>query len=285
MKGIDMRILALAVFTILGACGGGPPGAGGGGGSTCATCDAVTPDQAVILVHGRNDTPARWDGLVSTWSTEGYVEGTNLFRIDMATYCGDNGFCSMLGSPDGDGATYVNESYAKCLARYIDEQVPSGTVDIVAHSQGGIVARYYARFLAPAGRVDTIVAMSSPLNGIINCTLAGACGGVNPEVCPDSAFLHALNGVAPEGDGSNDETPAGARYASVVSDKDNVISPWCSAHFILNPDSMQGDDLDCRRTNYDFDTEAASCQTDAQHLVIPTDAAAIEFAYCRVNAP
>jgi len=33
--------------------------------STCATCSTVTPQHTVILVHGRNDTPARWNALVT----------------------------------------------------------------------------------------------------------------------------------------------------------------------------------------------------------------------------
>jgi pimeloyl-ACP methyl ester carboxylesterase len=241
-------------------------------------CDPGTPTLPVFLVHGRNDTPARWDALVSDWSSKGYTENTNLFRLDMAAYCGKNDFCSMLGAPDGDGAAYVNESYAKCLKRFIDEKAPTGKVDVVTHSQGGAVARYYARFLG-ADRVDDLVVMSGPNNGIKNCTLAGTCLGVNPEDCPDSAFMKKLNGVE---DGSNDETPGTAiSYAAVVSDRDTVISPWCTAYFALSPDQQQADDWDCRRTNPTQDTSADSKLISAQHLVIPSDAAAIEYAYCR----
>ena len=263
----------------------GPPGGGGSdtGSLACGSCADVTPEHSVILVHGRNDSPARWDALVSNWTARGYTEGVNLFRIDMAAYCGDNGFCSTLSSADGSGASYVNESYANCLKRYIDEKVPSGKVDIVTHSQGGVVARYYARFLDPS-RVASLVIMSGPNNGIQNCTLAGACGGVNPEDCPDSAFMRKLNGVAPEGDGSNDETPAGPTYAAVVSDKDNVISPWCTAYFALNPDQQQGDDWSCRRSSVPAeDPEAGSCKISSAHLTIPSDASAIEYAYCQIN--
>lgn len=258
---------------------GGPPGGGGGG----PLCQTGTPTLPVILVHGRNDAPSRWDTLVSNWASKGYTENTNLFRIDLQAYCGSNTFCAMLGSPDGDGATYVNESYAKCLKRFIDEKAPAGKVDIVTHSQGGAVARYYARFLG-ADRVDDLVVMSGPTNGIKNCTLAGTCLGVNPEDCPDSPFMRKLNGVAPQGDGSNDETPGTAiKYAAVVSDKDTVISPWCTAYFALNPHQQQGDDWTCKGTSLPaLDTQADSLKISAQHLVIPTDSQAIEYAYCRV---
>lgn len=268
---------------------GGPPG---GGGSSCASCSNVTPADPVFLVHGRNDSAARWDDLVADFETRGYTEGQNLFRINMASYCGDNGFCSMLPPPDGTGATYVNESYAKCLARYIDENAPcdgdAGTcpaIDLVTHSQGGIVGRYYARFLATPRDVHAIVAMSGPSQGTNNCALAGNCTGIDPETCPDSNFMHKLNGVSPEGDGSNDETPnAGSvGYNAVVSTKDNVIQPWCSAYFIESPQSIQADDMDCRHPNFTVDSDSESCKIAAQHLVIPDDQNAIDFAYCKIN--
>lgn len=272
-------ILISLIAAALAACKGGPPAPDPDTGSG-ALCQPGTPSIPVFLVHGRNDTPARWNTLVSDWMSKGYTENTNLFRIDLAAYCGSNSFCAMLGSPHGDGATYVNESYAKCLKKFIDEKAPTGKVDIVTHSQGGVVARYYARFLG-ADRVDDLVVMSGPTNGVKNCTLAGACKGVNPEDCPDSEFMKKLNGVE---DGSNDETPGTAiKYAAVVSDKDTVISPWCTAYFAQNPHQQQGDDWSCKGTSLPtLDTQADSLKVGAQHLVIPSDPQAMEYAYCRV---
>jgi len=264
------------------------------GTTTCQTCSPVTPAQPVILVHGRNDTPARWNTLVTNWSSKGYTEGTNLFRIDLANYCGSNGFCAVLA---GYPATYVNESYALCLQAYINQMVPCGeacpAVDIVSHSQGGITARYYARFLAPAQsparEVNDMTNMSGPLNGITNCTLAGSCIGINPEDCPDSAFLRKLNGVAPQGDGSNDETPSASttgpvHYDAVVSDGDTVIAPWCTAYYMANPQTQQGDDYNCKTPNYTLDADADYCKLSRiQHLVIPANTTAINHAYCQIN--
>lgn len=268
--------------------------------TTCQTCSTVTPAQPVILVHGRNDSPSRWNTLVTSWSTKGYTENTNLFRIDLAAYCTSNSFCAMLPAPDGTGATYVNESYANCLKRYIDEKVPCTgdplvcpSVDIVTHSQGGVIARYYTRFLAGAREVNDLVVMASPLgNGITNCTLAGSCTGVNPEDCPDSAFARKLNGVAPQGDGTNDETPGGhatgpIHYSATLSTGDKTVVPWCTAYFISNPQTQQGDDLSCSGGgNYTLDPDADSCKlTNVQHLAIPTNTTAINDAYCKLNNP
>jgi pimeloyl-ACP methyl ester carboxylesterase len=264
---------------------------------TCQTCPNVTPQHPVILVHGRGDSPARWDTLVANWSNKGFTENTNLFRISLASYCGSNTFCTMLAAPDGTGATYVNESYAKCLKRYIDEKVPCvpdgdggtscPTVDIVTHSQGGVVARYYTQFLSAPRQVDDLVLMSATHNGITNCTLAGSCTGVNPEVCPDSPFLRKLNGVAPQGDGSNDMTPNGlvVHYSATVSTGDKTVPPWCGSYFISNPQTQQGDDLSCSGSgNYTLDPDADACKlTNVQHLAVPTNATAINDAYCKVT--
>jgi len=282
-------IVAIALLAFLGA----KPSPASGGCKTCS--DDASPAQAVVLVHGRNDSPSRWNALVAyfTASGRGYTENTDLFRIDLAAYCGDNSFCSVLS---GYSSTYVNESYAKCLKAFIDEKLPcSGetcpAVDIITHSQGGVVARWYTQFLRGTREVNDLVAMSATHNGITNCALAGACTGVNPEVCPDSAFLRTLNGVSPQGDGSNDETPGGAQpngpinYGSVVSNKDMVVPPWCGGYFILNPQTQQGDDLNCSGSgNYTLDSNADQCLlTKGQHLQVPTDSKSIQHAYCVVN--
>jgi pimeloyl-ACP methyl ester carboxylesterase len=257
----------------------------------CSTsCQTVTPKNPVILVHGRNDDATRWNDLVASWSTRGYTEGVNLFRIDLARDCGAKDFCSML---PGYAATYVNESYARCVASFIDRKVPCTNgvcpaVDLVSHSQGGVVIRYYARFLANR-TVDDLVVMSAPNNGINNCGLVSGCAGVNPEDCPGSALMKKLNGVAPNGDGSNDETPGATflgpvHYSAVVSDGDTVVPPWCGSYFVMDPATRTGANLDCRRPNYTVDPDSSSCfLSKVQHLVVPRDANAIQFAYCEVN--
>lgn len=269
--------------------------------STCATCaNVVSPAQPVILVHGRNDTSARWDTLVTNWSAKGYTEGVNLFRINMTTDCGDNGFCSMLPAPDGTGATYVNESYANCLSRFIDAKVPCTTtcpqVDIVSHSQGGVVARYYTRFTAPAHTpvrvVNDLLVMADPIGqGISNCTLAGACTGINPEDCPGSALRRKIDGVAPEGDGTNSETPGATatgpiHYSATVSTGDKTVVPWCTGYFITSPNTIDGSNINCSTPNYTLDPNADSCKlSNVMHLVIPTNTTAINDAYCKLNNP
>lgn len=294
-----MSIKYIAISFLFISCAGSigqdmSPGGVTAESTTCSTCSNVTPAHPVILVHGRNDTSARWNTLVSNWASKGYTENTNLFRINMTADCGANGYCAQLGGYPGAS---VNESYALCLQAFINTKVPcSGTcpdVDIVTHSQGSITARYYARFLAPTGspvrNVNDMVNMAAPSQGTNNCALAGSCTGINPETCPDSTVLRKLNGVAPEGDGTNDETPNAAtpgpvHYSATVSSKDTTIQPWCSGYYILNPNTIQSDDMNCKTPNYSLDTEADSCTlTNVLHLNIPSNTTAMNDAYCKIN--
>jgi hypothetical protein len=204
----------------------------------------------------------------------------------MPTDCGANDYCAQLPSYP---AASVNESYALCLKAFIDLKVPGGeAVDIVTHSQGGVTARYYARFLAAPRVVNDLSTMAGLHQGTKNCTLAGSCTGINPESCPDSAVMRKLNGVAPEGDGTNDETPGASpsgplQYDAVLGNKDTVISPYCSGYYILNPQTVQADDMNCKNPNYTLDSDADSCVVAVQHLQVPTNTTAINHVYCQIN--
>jgi triacylglycerol esterase/lipase EstA (alpha/beta hydrolase family) len=109
-------------------------------------------------------------------------------------------------------------------------------VDLVGHSQGGMMPRYYVNFLGGASKVSTFVALApsnygTTLDGLT--TLAGYLGatslinsGLN-AVCPacveqeqGSAFLANLN-VTP--------TVAGVNYTVIESVDDEVVTPYTNA--------------------------------------------------------
>lgn len=212
------------------------------------TCSTAAPVDPVFLVPGLDGTPSNF-GTLTTYltGTPGYVENTNLFRINLATYCGANDYCSILS---GDTtSTLVFESYARCLARYIDEKAPcvNGVcprVDLVGHSAGGLVVRYYAKFLANRD-VDTVVTIATPNNGTTNACPASCTG--RSEMCYDTTLIDALNG---ETDMSLDMTPNGSingptHYASVYSEADVVVQPYCTPMFIQSPDAKDAQNMTC----------------------------------------
>jgi hypothetical protein len=98
---VTRMMMALGLLLVLASCsscaGEDTIGSASLAGTTaCQTCANVTPQDSVILVHGRNDSSSRWDTLVSNWSSRGYTENVNLFHINLLTYCGDRDFCEEL---------------------------------------------------------------------------------------------------------------------------------------------------------------------------------------------
>ena len=106
-----------------------------------------------------------------------------------------------------------------------EEKLGHGPVDIVAHSNGGVLARYWARHYRGASRVRVVVTLGAPQHGT---TLADFAYAAAPALCtpacvdvrPASALLRALNA-------GKDSTAI--RWVSVYTDNDNVVLPPTSA--------------------------------------------------------
>jgi hypothetical protein len=106
-------------------------------------------------------------------------------------------------------------------------------VDIVGHSQGGMMPRYYLKFLNGAPKVHTLVGLvpsnhGTTLDGLF--TLASYFPGTNVLLsdCPacteqeaGSAFITNLN--------TPRETVGGVGYTVIESRHDEVVTPYRSA--------------------------------------------------------
>ncbi|MFJ4952049.1 alpha/beta fold hydrolase [Streptomyces sp. NPDC088760] len=110
-------------------------------------------------------------------------------------------------------------------------------VDIVGHSQGGMMPRYYVKFLGGAAKVDDLVGIVPSNHGTSN-PLAIAAGATVCPSCVDqtagSDFLQRLD--------SDPEAPAGPDYTAVATRYDEVVVPYTSA-FLDGPDSYVTDVL------------------------------------------
>jgi pimeloyl-ACP methyl ester carboxylesterase len=104
-------------------------------------------------------------------------------------------------------------------------------VDIVGHSQGGMMPRYYVKFLGGATKVDDLVGIVPSNHGTSN-PLALAAGATVCPSCVDqiagSDFLRKLN--------SDPETPVGPDYTAIATKYDEVVLPYTSA-FLDGPGS------------------------------------------------
>jgi triacylglycerol esterase/lipase EstA (alpha/beta hydrolase family) len=115
-------------------------------------------------------------------------------------------------------------------------------VDIVGHSQGGMMPRYYLKFLGGAAKVATMVGLAPSnhgtsldglttlaqtlrLAGVVDAVLGSGC-----EACVEqeagSSFLAQLN--------SGGDTVPGVSYTVIESRDDEVVTPYTSA-FLSGP--------------------------------------------------
>jgi triacylglycerol esterase/lipase EstA (alpha/beta hydrolase family) len=111
-------------------------------------------------------------------------------------------------------------------------------VDIVGHSQGGMMPRWYLRFLGGRKKVDTLVGLApsshgTDLNGFTN--IASQFGGPDSvaQYCPacvqqmaGSDFMNALN--------AGGDTERGVRYTVISTVHDEVVTPY-QTQFLTGP--------------------------------------------------
>jgi len=106
------------------------------------------------------------------------------------------------------------EACALHLKRQIDEQVKGGRIDLVCHSMGGLVARFYLQQLDGARRVDRVVTLATPHLG--THATAWMPLPLVRQMAPDAPFLAHLNGLPP---------PEGVQFTSFGAGADLLVLP------------------------------------------------------------
>jgi triacylglycerol esterase/lipase EstA (alpha/beta hydrolase family) len=165
-----------------------------------------------------------------------------------APYLAARGFCvfeldygQVAGVPLIHGLAPIEQS-ARQLSDYVDQVLAAtgaAQVDIVGHSQGGMMPRYYLKFLGGAAKVHTLVGIApsnhgTTLDGI--ATLASQFPGATQlvaTVCASCAeqikgspFVTNLN--------AGGDTVPGVKYAVISSIWDEVVTPYQS-QFLAGP--------------------------------------------------
>ncbi|AJP03415.1 lipase [Streptomyces cyaneogriseus subsp. noncyanogenus] len=111
---------------------------------------------------------------------------------------------------------------AELLGRHVEElcdRTGSGRVDIVGHSLGGLIARYYVQRLGGDARVRTLVTLGTPHAGTKVAPLADAHPIVR-QMRPGSPVIEELAGPAPG---------CRTRFVSFWSDLDRLMDPLRTA--------------------------------------------------------
>jgi triacylglycerol esterase/lipase EstA (alpha/beta hydrolase family) len=185
----------------------------------------------VVLVHGTfGDMSDSWQALSPLLHNNGYC----VFALNYGSYAGSGSL--------GIYATGDIRKSAEQLSTFVNEVLAAtkaSQVDIVGHSQGGMMPRYYLKFLGGAAKVHTLVGLApsnhgTTLDGL--GTLAGYFPGADAFLgilCPSceqqvkgSSFLTSLN--------SGGDTVAGVDYTVIESVNDEVVTPYTSA-FLSGP--------------------------------------------------
>ena len=131
---------------------------------TSVTLNVQVAPRPVVLVHGLNSSAAAWHSYLGP---AGF-----LARLGLSGYAvGDGQAEGVLNTGSLDAPTRPTNTVAanaKILADYISgvKQVTGAQqVDLVAHSLGGLISRYYIAQLMPTRDVGQLITLGSPHQG------------------------------------------------------------------------------------------------------------------------
>jgi hypothetical protein len=110
------------------------------------------------------------------------------------------------------------ERLAVGLKRAIDASVAGGRIDLIAHSMGGLVSRFYLQQLGGARRVDRLITLATPHHGSHAANFIPS--ALVRQLLPEGPFLRHLNRLPP---------PEGVRVTSIVAGRDVLVQPADSA--------------------------------------------------------
>ncbi len=194
------------------------------------TCEpSAAHPRPVVLVHGTfGNSVDNWLGLAPYLKNRGYC----VFSLD---------YGQLPGVPFFHGLGPVEKS-AEQLDAYVDRvraATGAAKVDVVGHSQGGMMPRYYLKFLGGAAEVNALIGIAPSNHGT---TLSGLTallpyfpgaedllGTATPALADQiagSAFLTKLN--------AGGDTVPGVRYTVIATKYDQVVTPYRSA-FLTGP--------------------------------------------------
>ncbi len=106
------------------------------------------------------------------------------------------------------------EALALQLKRELDAKVRGGRIDLVAHSMGGLVARFYLQQLGGARRVDRLITLGTPHQGTHAANFVPS--ALVRQLLPDSPFIRHLNELPP---------PGALQVSSIVAGRDILVQP------------------------------------------------------------
>ncbi|MBX9398593.1 alpha/beta fold hydrolase [Streptomyces sp. TRM72054] len=184
----------------------------------------------VVLVHGTfGNSVDNWLGLAPYLMKRGYC----VFSLD---------YGQLPGVPFFHGLGPIEKSAGQ-LDAFVDKVLAAtgaAEADLVGHSQGGMMPRYYLKFLGGAAEVNALVGIApdnhgTTLSGLTRLLpyfpgaedlLSTATPALADQIA-GSAFLTKLN--------AGGDTVPGVRYTVIATKYDQVVTPYRS-QYLDGPD-------------------------------------------------
>jgi hypothetical protein len=192
----------------------------------------------VVLVHATlADEGSNWVTLAPLLANEGYCVyafnyGATLASLEVWPFIG----------PRIDGLGHIEKS-AEELSSFVNtvlSKTKASKVDLVGHSQGGMMPNYYIKLLGGASKVNELIGLAPSNHGttldgltklvevfpfaseIVSGLLEFLGAPALPEQEENSAFVKKLFG-------SGEPVVAGVKYVVVETEHDEVVTPYTHA--------------------------------------------------------
>lgn len=128
-----------------------------------------------------------------------------------------------LGTGDINGSAAALDAFADAVRA----QTGAAKVDLIGHSQGGLVGRQYIKFHGGANEVDSMISLGTPHYGTYLANFASFFGtsiiglvSIN-QMSIGSSFLSNLN--------AGDDTIGNVRYTNIYTSFDELVRPVTQA--------------------------------------------------------
>ncbi|WP_062437143.1 esterase/lipase family protein [Herbidospora daliensis] len=209
----------------------------------------------VVLVHGT------FENMAGNWATLSP-------KLKLAGHCV---FALNYGPGPIHGLGDIPQA-AQQLSDFVDQVLTAtgaAKVDIVGHSQGGMMPRYYLKFLNGAAKVNRLIGITpsnhgTDSNGLVTFArllglspaIAVVCRACQQQMV-GSDFMRALN------DGG--DTVPGVNYTVIATRYDNVVTPYTSS--FLTGDAVRNILLQ-DRAPLDFSGHAAVNYDPVVHQIV-----------------
>jgi len=148
--------------------------------ASMSTLSSAADYDPIIFVHGYSgSTIVNFTSMIQRFKNAGYPSN----RLHYYTY---NSFKGVKA-----GAQTLKNKVAQVLA-----STGKSKVDIIAHSMGGLVSRYYMKKLGGSSKVDQLVNVASPHKGTA-WAYVDFFSQAGKDMRPGSSVLNSINGYYP----------------------------------------------------------------------------------------